>query len=142
MQRFDYNTIDTNWLLEAFKSYVNSCDSIIVGEIPLQKTAEIYQVTRVKPLTKQGFFVFCFETYNASIRYLFSGDKNINPDLLATVEYITEKIYANQLEQALLGNYNAGLVQKVLGIADKKEVEVNGSIQINFGGDKDTLNLL
>ena len=96
--------------LEAkFEEYVEwvKANPVYINKV---SAGEIIPVPTQRPLTLVGFCQF------AKIREEFS-------DILM---YVREAIEADQLEGALCGQYNSGIVARVLHLADRQDVTTNG----------------
>lgn len=95
-----------------------------IGNNPLNKEHATPRglITEVieRPLTIQGFICYCFENASIDVSKCFNG--TCPDEYKGVVNYIRSKVAKQQIEQALIGNYNAGLVQRLNSIKETIEV--------------------
>ncbi len=74
-----------------------------------------------RPLTIQSFITYCYEFGGIDVYHLFNGGK-VDAEYRSVINYIRSKCASQQVEQALIGNYNAGLVQRLNSIKETIEI--------------------
>jgi len=74
-----------------------------------------------RPLTIQSFITYCYECGGIDVYHLFNGGK-VDAEYRSVINYIRSKCASQQVEQALIGNYNAGLVQRLNSIKETIEI--------------------
>lgn len=117
---------DAQALYERAKEYFDWID-----RYPLYKTELIkhkgegteHEVSVGRPYTLQALTCYL----NVSISYFHTAKKELeekenrttaDEDLLGVIEWILSAIYAQQLEGASVGLYNAGIIARLNGLAD------------------------
>lgn len=88
---------------------------VTLAEIPTQR-----------PYTLSGFGLYCHasETYIKDFQRSLQGKTDkLSQDFLAVIALIRETIDTQQLEGATVGAFNANIISRKLGLADKQEVE-------------------
>jgi len=110
-------------LLEQAMEYFKFCDEnpwmkneAIKGG---QMAGEIINVPIQRPYTLEGFALFAGLSYQGFLNY---GEKESHKDFFEVYTYIRQIVEQNQLEGAAVGCYNASIIARKLGLADKKEL--------------------
>lgn len=113
-----FDWVDNNpWLKhEAIKS----------GE--LAGTTMTIETQRPYTLHALCLYLDCSSSYFRSFK---STLKEKDQDFLTVINKIEETIYNQKYEGASVGAFNANIIARDLGLADKKEVENSGNIIIN-----------
>lgn len=104
------------------------------------KSGELAGTTMIvptsRPFTLHGLCLYlgCSTSYFRTFKSVATDDKN---DFLTVIEQIEEIIYQQQFEGATVGAYNANIIARSLGLADKKEVDnqvtMNKPLIIDWG---------
>jgi len=81
------------------------------------------------PYTLEGFNVFCYKNYGLVKQY-FNNQDNLYDDFITICSHIREEIRANQITGGLLGVFNPSITQRLNGLTDKKEIDLNGSLSV------------
>jgi hypothetical protein len=81
------------------------------------------------PYTLEGFNVFCYENYGLVKQYFKNQDSLYN-DFIPICSHIREEIRSNQITGGLLGVFNPSITQRLNGLTDKKEIDLNGKLNI------------
>ena len=81
------------------------------------------------PLTLAGFKVYCYDHHGTVGQYFKNQDDDYN-DFLPICTRIRDEIRADQIAGGLLGFYNPSITQRLNGLADKKQTEHSGSLNI------------
>lgn len=108
---FEWNSRNPWYKNEAIKSGENAGDII---HIPVER-----------PLTLEGLCMF----WGATTRYLEKFEKTLKPedeDFIPVIAHIREVIRRQKLEGATIGTFNASIVARELGLADKQSHEHTG----------------
>lgn len=88
-----------------------------------------------KPLTIDGFHVFCYDRVG-SVHQYFANQDNSYTEYLSIITRIREEIRDDQISGGMVGQYNSNLTARLNGLVDKKETEVKGEPRIfNLGGE-------
>lgn len=110
------------------------------------KDAYVVYREKEKPLTMEGFSVYCFE--NQIINYLgdyFCNKDNRYSEFTDVCRAIKEIIKRDQIEGGMANIYNPSITQRLNGLTEKKEIkaEVQQEIKSNIDYSKlstETLN--
>jgi len=81
------------------------------------------------PLIQDGFEVFCYENYGCVGQY-FDNKDGYYDDFVAICTRIKKECRADQIYGGLLNMYNTSITQRLNGLADKKELDHKGGINI------------
>lgn len=85
------------------------------------------------PLTWAGFDAWLYEEQIISHTEDYRSNKeNRYADYAGVIKAITNIMYTNKFEGAAVGAYNANIISRDLGLADKKEVEHSGGVKQIF----------
>lgn len=108
-------------LLEIFNEYKSEVKSnprtnhVFVG-----KDGNSEQLRLERPLTMEGFRVFCFEHYSCVKQYFDNADERYN-DYITICSHIKDVIKRDQIEGGMVGQYNPSITQRLNGLAEKTE---------------------
>lgn len=94
-----------------------------------QKTAEMIAEPLERPLTYEGFSVYCFNKIG-SIKHYFENRDDSYTDYVPVCKTIKETIRLDQIEGGMVGQYNPSITQRLNGLTEKTESVVNTSINI------------
>jgi len=123
-------------LLELFEQYVKETKSkpfIIkdwVGGIGKEVLRE-----KEKPLTLEGFSVYCFNAIGGCMQYFKNTDDRY-VDYIPICSHIKELIRLDQISGGMAGIYNPSITQRLNGLVDKVEAKnenTNIEIKAEFG---------
>jgi hypothetical protein len=84
------------------------------------------------PMTMEGFSVFCFDRYG-TVKHYFDNKEGYYDDFGVICSRIKEEIRDDQITGGLLGEYNASITQRLNGLADKRENEHSGKVDVITG---------
>ena len=90
------------------------------------RAGEIIQIPISTPYTIRGLCVHLGITRQTFLNY--DKDKKY----FEVCKRVRDKIETNQVEGAVNGSYNAAIVARLLGLADKQEVEQSGALKVNI----------
>jgi hypothetical protein len=76
-----------------------------------------------RPLTMEGFRVYCFENHSCVKQYFDNPDKRYDA-YITICSYIRDIIRQDQIEGGMVGQYNASITQRLNGLVDKQQHEV------------------
>lgn len=82
-----------------------------------------------RPLTIEGFKVFCYENAGDIQNYLFNRD-NSYTEYATIITRIKDEIRGDQIEGGLLGEYNPNLTARINGIREQTETTSNHNINL------------
>ncbi len=85
------------------------------------------EIEKPRPLTIQGFSAFC--GFGSSTYFTWRKEK---PDLVPAMEWIEAAMFDQKFSGAAAGLYNATLIARELGIADKAEVTGEGGAALTI----------
>ena len=78
-----------------------------------------------RPYTLSGLCLYL----DCSSSYFREFKRHCTKDFLTVVTRIEETIYTMKFEGAVVGAFNANIIARDLGLVDKKETELSGSIE-------------
>jgi hypothetical protein len=76
-----------------------------------------------RPLTMEGFRVFCFE-YFGCVKQYFDNPDNRYKEYITICSHIKDIIRTDQIEGGMVGQYNPSITQRLNGLTDKSEMTV------------------
>lgn len=109
-------------LLEAAENYFDWCDRNPWYKNEKTKDGEIIPIPTQRPYTIVGFCVFL----GTSETFWRDFKSAAPPEFEETISKITSRIESQQLEGAIVGVFNANIIARKLGLAEKKDVTTNG----------------
>ena len=119
---------------ELFEQYVVDTKKTPKFEnILIQKTGDIVQVPRERPISFIGFENWLYK--NAIISQLRTYEQNDNDsykEYLPIITRIKAFIYEDKADGATVGIFNSSIVARELGLSDKSDVEttIKGKLQV------------
>ena len=111
-------------LWEAFEKYVIETKAnprkkhVFVG-----KDANSDYELLERPLTKEGFEIYCYDNYGCVNQYFDNKDKLYN-DFVTICSRIKQAIRRDQIEGGMVGQYNPSITQRLNNLVDKIESTV------------------
>lgn len=78
-----------------------------------------------RPLTMEGFKVYCFENHSCINHYFENTDKRYN-EYSEVCSHIKQIIRQDQIEGGMVGQYNPSITQRINGLTDKQDITSNG----------------
>lgn len=121
---------DASLLWEAATEYFEWCDGHPWNKTDFKgKDVELVLIPTARPYSLSGLCLYLgcnsayFRTFKAQMP---EGEEDFN----TVISRIEEVIYTQQFEGATVGAYNANIIARNLGLADKKEVEHSGGMEI------------
>jgi hypothetical protein len=121
-------------LYEIFESYIEDCKSRI-RRIPKATVKGVVYEDHIPPLTIDGFKTYCNKNGNDINRYWYNID-NGHSEYVTIVTRIKEEIRNDQIEGAIVGQYNNNIVARLNGLKENSDVTTNGKeiseIKINI----------
>jgi hypothetical protein len=79
------------------------------------------------PMTLEGFKRFCRENYGEIEQYFSNQDKYYD-DFIGICSRIREEIRENQIIGGMLGFFNPSITQRLNGLTEKTESQINANI--------------
>ena len=81
------------------------------------------------PLTMEGFYVWCFNTFG-TVREYFLNREGRYDDFNTICSHIREEIRHDQITGGLLGNYNASITQRLNGLKELTDTTNTHNVNI------------
>lgn len=108
-------------LYELFKKYKQDVKSnprikSVFGGKEFEERAEPLE----RPLTMEGFRVYCFENVGCVKQYFDNPDKRFN-EFITICSHIKETIRQDQIEGGMVGQYNPSITQRLNGLKEQVE---------------------
>lgn len=137
-----FSTPELLW--EAACEYFEWCDENPLQEETIQKIKvngegekiQRENLNKLRPYTLHGLCLYldCNTVYfNHFKKALKDKTDEISKDFSKVVTRIEETIYNQKFEGASAGFFNANIIARDLGLSDKREQEINGTIQTITG---------
>lgn len=82
-----------------------------------------------RPLTFEGFSIYCFNKIG-SIKHYFENRDNSYNEYVHICSHIKEIIRRDQIEGGMVGQYNPSITQRLNGLKEQSESTVSTSINI------------
>ena len=86
-----------------------------------------------RPLTMEGFRVYCFENHSCVKQYFDNPDKRYD-EYITICSYIRDIIRQDQIEGGMVGQYNASITQRLNGLTEKVQQEQTNIVKFDFNG--------
>ena len=94
-----------------------------------QKTSEMVAEPLERPLTMEGFRVYCFHKIGV-IKHYFDNTDNRYNEYSTICTHIKEMIRLDQIDGGMVGQYNSSITQRLNGLTEKTESVVTTSINV------------
>lgn len=95
------------------------------------KDGEMVRTPLERPLTSEGFDNFLFEKgIIDNAKQYFANTENRYTDYQTICSRIRDAIRQDQIEGGMVGQYNPSITQRLNGLVDKTESNVNTSIKL------------
>ena len=128
-----FSSADLLW--EAACEYFQWCEDNPWYKIDFKgKDAEEVKIPTARPFTIQGLcrFLDCSSSY---FREFKRSPPKDSKDFLTVITRIEETIYQHKFEGAVVGAFNANIISRDLGLADKQHIENSDStVTVRIGG--------
>ena len=79
-----------------------------------------------RPLTMEGFEIFCWDRYNFTVEHYFRNTNKSYEDFCAVCSRIRKEIRKDQIEGGMVGQYNPSITQRLNSLTEKTDVTTNG----------------
>lgn len=83
-----------------------------------------------RPLTFEGFKVFCWQNKIGNIEQYFLNKDELYGDFVSICSRIKDEIRTDQIEGGMVGQYNPSITQRLNGLVDKQENTIKGEPRI------------
>lgn len=83
-----------------------------------------------RPLTFEGFKVFCWQNKIGNIEQYFLNKDELYGDFVSICLRIKDEIRTDQIEGGMVGQYNPSITQRLNGLVDKQENTIKGEPRI------------
>jgi len=111
-------------LYELFNAYIEATKGR-VRRIPKATNKGVVYEEHTPPLTIDGFKTFCNRAGSDINRYFYNVGGEYSA-YVSTVTRIKEEIRQDQIEGALIGQYNNNIVARLNGLTEKTDVTTGG----------------
>lgn len=114
-------------LWDAACEYFSWCDKHPWNKVDFKGAmVEKVKIPTERPYTISGLCLYldCDRSYFAK----FKSNLKADDDFFTVITRIEDVIYTQQFEGATVGAYNGNIIARALGLAEKKEVDLSGSI--------------
>jgi len=117
-------------MMQLFEEYKTECKSnprkkhVFVGKDGVSD----YELLE-RPLTYEGFSVFCYLKIGSIKHYFENRDESYN-DYVPICRAIKETIRLDQIEGGMVGQYNPSITQRLNGLKEQTETEINGTLNV------------
>lgn len=128
-------------LLEYFYEYKSWCEAN-----PVKKTVKgnkgwiISEEELRRPLTFDGFIVYCFENDIArNLKDYFNNKNNAYTEFSSVCDIIKTTIRNDQMVGGMIGIYKESITQRITGLVDKQETKhsFDSGAVINWGANEE-----
>jgi len=75
-----------------------------------------------RPLTKEGFEIYCYDNYGCVGQY-FDNKDGLYSDFVAICSRIKQSIRRDQIEGGMVGQYNPSITQRLNNLSEKTETK-------------------
>jgi hypothetical protein len=75
-----------------------------------------------RPLTKEGFEIYCYDNYGCVGQY-FDNKDGLYSDFVAICSRIKQAIRRDQIEGGMVGQYNPSITQRLNNLSEKTETK-------------------
>ncbi len=116
-------------LWEAACEYFQWCEDNPIEAEDNKGTRNVNTVKFNRPFTLKGFCIFCDSSESWFKEFRKALKTNDDKDFLSVIYKIEEIIYNQKFEGAAIGIFNANIIARDLGLAEKSEIEQN--IRVN-----------
>lgn len=117
-------------LLELFESYSKETKEaprkrhVFVGKDGNSENEKLE-----RPLTMEGFRVWCFKSIGCIKQYFDNPDKRYD-DYITICSHIKDLIRQDQIEGGMVGQYNPSITQRLNGLKEQTETEIKGTLNV------------
>jgi hypothetical protein len=123
---------DAKAMWEAACEYFEWCDNNPFYEHDIKPSGKVLKevsIPRKRPYTIQGLCIF-WGVATAYLRQFKNGPNcPTGSDFSTVISQIEDVIYKQKFEGAASGFFNANIISRDLGLADKKEVDANVNLK-------------
>lgn len=116
-------------MLELFELYYSDVKKrpFLVKDWVGKDPHEVYR-EKERPLTMEGFRIFCFKL-GYTIKHYFDNTDNRYDEYSTICTHIKDIIRDDQISGGMAGVYNPSITQRLNGLVDKTETEANLKVQ-------------
>lgn len=110
-------------LFEIFQEYKKDVKSTPrTNHVFVGKDGNSERLELERPLTMEGFRIFCFENYSC-VKHYFDNRDDRYTDYGTVCSHIKDVIRRDQIEGGMVGQYNASITQRLNGLKEQIEQE-------------------
>lgn len=128
-----FATPDLMW--EAACEYFEWCDEHPFHEVDFRgKDAQQVELPKMRPYTIQGLCLYldCNVQYFKTFKAQLKEDSEDSKDFKTVITRIEEVIYNQKFSGAASGFFNANIIARDLGLADKKEIAPSDTFEVTL----------
>lgn len=117
-------------LLELFEEYSKEVKEaprkrhVFVGKDGLSENEKLE-----RPLTMEGFRVWCFKKQGC-IKHYFDNTDSRYDEYSTICSHIRDLIRQDQIEGGMVGQYNPSITQRLNGLKEQTETELKGTLNL------------
>lgn len=120
-------------LYEMWEKYKNEVKSNPRFKYVLcQRSGEMVPEPLERPLTQEGFEVFCSKIYGVSVDHYFRNIDNNYSEYCTTCTRIIKERKDDQITGGMVGQYNPSITQRLNGLTEKQQIDTDGKIEVVF----------
>lgn len=97
-----------------------------------QRSGEMVKEPLEVPLTMEGFEIYAYEVYHASIDHYIRNTDNSYSEYLGVCSHIRKMIRDDQIKGGMVGQYNPSITQRLNGLTEKQQIDTDGKIEVVF----------
>jgi hypothetical protein len=84
------------------------------------------------PYTLEGFKRYC-RLHHGDVKSYFENHEGLYEDFAGICSQVREEIRENQITGGMIGHFNPSITQRLNGLADKRETEHSGKVDVITG---------
>lgn len=97
-----------------------------------QRSGEMVPEPLERPLTQDGFEVFCAKVHGVHVDHYFKNTDNSYIDYLPICSRITKERKDDQITGGMVGQYNPSITQRLNGLTESQKIDTDGKIEVVF----------
>jgi hypothetical protein len=97
-----------------------------------QRSGQMVPEPLERPLTQEGFEVFCSKTYGVSVEHYFRNNDNSYAEYCSICSRIIKERKDDQITGGMVGQYNPSITQRLNGLTEKQQIDTDGKIEVVF----------
>lgn len=118
---------------EGYKAYVKESAKEWLKVQYVGKDGERVTDPQRPPMSFVGFEVYCFKHHGQVDQY-FTNHEGYYNDFVVICSHIKKEIAENQIAGGMLGFYNPSITQRLNGLTEKTESQINATVAATITG--------